>query len=49
MGQRAFVYSAPSSWNMLQNDFKLKELTPLTAFKYKIKEMEAAYKKCFLN
>lgn len=31
---------------MLQNDLKLKELTSLPAFKYKMKKMEAGSQKC---
>ena len=46
MGKRAFMNSAPLSWNVLQNDLKLRELIPLTAFKSKIKEMEAGSQKC---
>ena len=45
MGKRAFMYCAPLSWYVLQNDLKLKELIPLTAFKSKMKEMEAKMSK----
>ena len=51
MGKRAFGYSAPSSWNMLQNVLKLRELISLTTFKSRMKEIEAGSQKCkcFLN
>jgi len=32
-------------WNMLQNNLKLKELIPHTAFKYKMNKMEAGSQK----
>ena len=31
--KRAFAYSAPSTWNMLQKDWKITELVSLNAFK----------------
>ena len=32
-GKRAFVHSAPTTWNWLQKDFKLTEMISLNAFK----------------
>ena len=43
MGKGAFVYSAPSAWNTLQNDLKLNELISLNAFKSKMKTLEADF------
>lgn len=40
-GKRAFMYSAPSSWNTLQNTFKLEELVPIGVFKSLMKDFEA--------
>ena len=47
----AFKDWALLSWNLLQNDLKLKELIPLTAFKSKMKELEGGSQKLsmFLN
>ena len=46
IGKRAFVYSAPSAWNMLQNVSKLKDLISLNAFKFKMKELETDSLRC---
>ena len=45
-GKRAFVYSAPLAWNMLQNDLKLNELISLNAFKSKMKELQTDSLRC---
>ena len=37
-GKRAFMYSAPSAWNALQNTFKLEEFVPIGVFKSSIKD-----------
>jgi hypothetical protein len=37
-GKRAFMYSAQSSWNTLQNIFKLEELVPIGVFKSLMKD-----------
>jgi hypothetical protein len=37
-GKRAFIYSAPSAWNALQNPFKL---VPIGVFKSLMKDFEA--------
>ena len=50
LGKRVFVYSAPSTWNMLQKDWKITELISLNAFKYKLRafEMTSFTCNCFL-
>ena len=39
-GKRAFMYSAPSSWNALQNTFKLEELVTIGIFKSLMNDIE---------
>ena len=39
-GERAFMNSAPSSWNALQNTFKLEELVPIGIFKSLMNDLE---------
>ncbi len=39
-GKKAFGYSAPSAWNLLQKDLKLKELVSLKVSKCKMKDLE---------
>lgn len=34
--KRAFVYSAPLAWNMLQKHWKLNKMIPLNAFRSKV-------------
>ena len=46
IGKRAFGYSAPSAWNLLQNDLKRKELVSLNLFKSKTKDLEAVSMRC---
>jgi len=46
MGKKDFVYSALCSYPAICCIFKLKELIPLTALEYKMKEMEAGSQKC---
>ena len=40
-GKRAYMYSAPSSWNALQNTCKFEELVPMGVFKSLMKDFEA--------
>ncbi len=44
--KRAFRYSAPSAWTLLQNGLKLKELVSLKAFISKMKALEADSIRC---
>lgn len=46
LGKRAFVYSAPSAWNLLQKDLKLSELISLNAFKSRLREPEMTCLNC---
>jgi len=36
LGKKAFVYSAPFTWNLLQNNLKISKLIPLSDFKLRI-------------
>lgn len=40
LGKKAFVYSAPSTWNLLQNNLKLSKLIPLSVFKLRMRSFE---------
>jgi hypothetical protein len=40
-GIRSFMYSAPSSWNSLQNHFQLEELVPIAVYQSPMKDFEA--------
>lgn len=40
LGKRAFVFSAPTSWNNLQKDLKLTDLIPLNDFNSKMRSLE---------
>ena len=46
IGKRAFLYSAPSAWNMFQSVLKLKALISLNPFKLKKKELETDSLRC---
>uniref|UniRef100_A0A3B3HCE9 Reverse transcriptase domain-containing protein n=1 Tax=Oryzias latipes TaxID=8090 RepID=A0A3B3HCE9_ORYLA len=46
LGKKAFVFSAPSTWNTLQKRWKLKELIPLNIFKSKLKFEEKVTFNC---
>lgn len=46
LGKKAFRFAAPSSWNDLQKELKLNELTSLDTFKRKLKELEAGTSGC---
>src|SRR4029434_7743980 len=40
IGKRAFMYSAPSAWNILQKVLKRNYFSSLNAFKLKMKKLE---------
>src|SRR4029434_10933099 len=40
IGKRAFMYSAPSAWNILQKVLKRNYFSSLNAFKTKMKKLE---------
>ena len=42
LGKKAFSFSGPSSWNMLQQDLKLSSLVTLGEFKILLKDLEKA-------
>ena len=46
IGKRAFVYSAPSAWNILQKVLKLNDFISLNAFKLKMKKIETDSLRC---
>ena len=46
IGRRAFVYSAPSAWNILQKVLKLNYFISLNAFKLKMKKIETDSLRC---
>lgn len=46
LGKKAFVHSAPFSWNLLQKDWKLTELLSLNVFKTKLKGLQTASIMC---
>ena len=50
-GKTAFQYSAPTAWNNLQKDWKLKDLIPIGHFKRLLKglEMRSMVCNCFMN
>ena len=45
-GKKAFSFSAPSSWNTLQQSLKLSSFIPLARFKLLLRELESASMVC---
>ena len=50
LGKTAFSYSAPSTWNSLQQSLKLSHLIPLEDFKYLLNTMEtSSFRTCLCS
>lgn len=51
LGKKAFVYAAPTAWNLLQNELKMRLFITLEAFKSKMneKKTDSLRCRCFLN
>lgn len=49
-GKTAFRFSAPSTWNKLQNEFMIQYIVPLNSFKAMVKSVESRLSlcKCFM-